>query len=100
MLKTPLLSPAPTDKVQGMRQSHQLGPWHVNYISAAWSNHGMAGARSSATGQAPGVNLPASNSFGRHVYLSPRSHRVEGLPSPVTCPTSERTGAPPGETAD
>src|ERR1700730_11393864 len=69
MLKTPLLSPAPTDKVQGMRQSHQLGPWHVNYISAAWSNHGMAGARSSTMGQAPGVTLPASKSLGRHVYL-------------------------------
>src|ERR1700730_4538092 len=69
MPKTPLLSPAPTDKVQGMRQSHQLGPWPVNYISAAWLNHGMARSRSSTMCQAPGVTLPTSNSLGRHVYL-------------------------------
>src|SRR3984893_5362561 len=69
MLKTPLLSPAPTDKVQGMRQSHLLGPWPVSYSSATWVNHGMAGSRSSTMGPAPRVHFPTSSSLRRHVYL-------------------------------
>src|SRR5437588_2352732 len=87
MLKTPLLSPAPTDKVQGMRQSHQLGPWPVNYSSATWLNHGMAGSRSSTMGQVSGVTLPTPNSLGRHVYL-----RLKGplLARPVNEPALDQ----------